>query len=294
MECRVGAFCKGVLFVSFCFAGVLFAKKATLTECVDPRNFTPAQKQVLVYAYRYGLKDNLGYELAAIAWKESCAGMYRVNFNEPSAGIYHAYIPHVLKLYNERDTSFMQGVYGDLLIKDQNFASRVALDTLVSWKRINKGNLKDMIKSYHRGLRWQKSEHFDQMANEYYEDIVAKIKTLQSVMPALEEAVDSTKKSAPKPIPAIHHEEIHHENPIRPEPKIIQSKALPKIALNTAHSTHKSLSSRKRQKSRPHYSNTPQKPQHSTTTHPQPSSGKTPKNSKDANSIILMQESPVF
>lgn len=259
MECRVGAFCKGVLFVSFCFAGVLFAKKATLAECVDPRNFTPAQKQVLVYAYRYGLKDNLGYELAAIAWKESCAGM-RVNFNEPSAGIYHAYIPHILKLYNERDTSFMQGVYGDLLIKDQNFASRVALDTLVSWKRINKGNLKDMIKSYHRGLRWQKSEHFDQMANEYYEDIVAKIKTLQSVMPALEEAVDSTKKSAPKPIPAIHHEEIHHENPIRPEPKIIQSKALPKIALNTAHSTHKSLSSRKRQKSRPHYSNTPKSP----------------------------------
>ncbi|WP_240329537.1 hypothetical protein [Helicobacter suis] len=280
----MGAFYKGVLFVSFCFVSVLLAKKATLAECVDPRNFTPAQKQILVYAYRYGLKDNLGYELAAIAWKESCAGMYRVNFNGPSAGIYHAYLPYVLKLYNERDTSFMQGVYGDLLIRDQNFASRVALDTLVSWKRINKGNLKDMIKSYYRGLRWQKNEHIDQIANEYYEDIVAKIKTLQSVMPTLEEVVDST-KSTPKAVPAIHHEENHHENLIGSE-----SKVLPKIALNTAHPTHKPRPSHKKQKSS---TRTPPKSSYSTHTK-QPSSGKTPKNSKDANSIILMQESPVF
>ncbi|CRF41513.1 hypothetical protein [Helicobacter ailurogastricus] len=273
------------LLAFVCLSNSLSAghKEASLAECIDPRHFNAFQKRILVYAYRYGFKENLGYELAAIAWKESCAGMYRVDFSDPSAGIYHAYIPDVLKRYNERDTRFMQSVYGDLLIKDQNFASKVALDTLISWKRIHKGDLKDMIKSYHKGLRWQKNEHIDQSANEYYQDILTKIKTLQSMMPALEKSVDEDQAT---PLQTAKHE--HKDETIQAQPQL---ELQPQIV-----STSKPRSQTRR-KPRPHKSAkhpthhaTPKPPESKDKTH----TGKTPKNSKDANEIILMQESPVF
>ncbi|BEG57678.1 hypothetical protein NHP21005_13660 [Helicobacter sp. NHP21005] len=266
-----------------------------MAECVDPRHFNADQKRILVYAYRYGFKENLGYELAAIAWKESCAGMYRVDFNDPSAGIYHAYVPGVLKLYNERNTRFMQSVYGDLLIKDKNFASKVALDTLISWKRTNKGDLKNMIKSYRKGLRWQKNEHIDQIANEYYQDIVAKIKTLQSLMPSLEESVDEAQA---KPLrTATHEHEDKHEESVQmqPEPQIAPPPPLP---APKHHSTHKNTHHHSTHKTI-HHKNTKNPPKHHSTYKYTPPkdrthTGKTPKNSKEADKIILMQESPVF
>ncbi|GMB95809.1 hypothetical protein NHP22001_03980 [Helicobacter sp. NHP22-001] len=258
-----------------------------MAECVDPHKFSLAQKRILVYAYRYGFKDNLGYELAAIAWKESCAGMYRVDFSDPSAGIYHAYIPDVLKLYNERDTRFMQSVYGDLLIKDKNFASRVALDTLISWKRIHKGDLKDMIKSYYKGLRWQKNERIDQIADEYYQDIVAKIKTLQGMMPTLEESVDEIRAA---PLQTTEYTKYAHASKevaqMQPEPQIAPTPKphnTPKKHYNP-HPHHKLKPTTRAHQSAPKYT----EPRDKTHT------GKTPKNSKDANKIILMQESPVF
>ncbi|BCZ17817.1 hypothetical protein NHP190003_10990 [Helicobacter sp. NHP19-003] len=251
----------------------------------------------MVYAYRYGFKENLGYELAAIAWKESCAGMYRVDFNDPSAGIYHAYIPGVLKLYNERDTRFMQSVYGDLLIKDENFASKVALDTLISWKRTHKGDLKDMIKSYRKGLRWQKNEHINQIANEYYQDIVAKIKTLQGLMPALEKSVDEAQA---QPLQAVVKHAHEHEESAQAsaQPELEPQIAPPSLpAPKPHHSTHRKTTSHHSTSRHKSTKSTP-KPHHSAPNHDasknKTHTGKTPQNSKDANKIILMQEAPVF
>ncbi|WP_231630354.1 hypothetical protein [Helicobacter heilmannii] len=285
-------------FYLYCPLNASHVKKASLAECVAPRNFNPAQKRVLVYAYRYGFKENLGYELAAIAWKESCAGMYRVDFSGPSAGIYHAYIPDVLKRYNERDTRFMQSVYGSLLIKDENFASRVALDTLIGWKRTHKGNLKDMIKSYHNGLRWQKNEHIDQIANEYYQDIVAKIKTLQSMMPALEKSVDETQATPLQADNSPHKEGVKTlaaKPELEPEPEIAPPPPLP---APKHHSTHKPSRHHNTHKNT-HHKNTKTAPKHhnaykDTLPKDRTHTGKTPKNSKEADKIILMQESPVF
>ncbi|WP_120946055.1 MULTISPECIES: hypothetical protein [Helicobacter] len=255
-----------VLAGVFGVLGVLNAQKADLAECNDPLKFNDQQKEVLVYAYRYGFKQNLGYELAAIAWKESCAGMYRINFGDPSAGIYHAYIPNVLKLYNERDTRFMQNVYGDLLIRDKAFASKVALDTLISWRRTHKGDLKNMIKSYHKGLRWQKSDYLNQSADEYYQDILAKIKILQSVMPALQQSVDENKPSEKRTIYAqsqTHPVQIHSKPKPKPTPK----------KHHTPTRQHKKPPAHAKPKP------TPQMPH---------------KKRAEDNSIFLMQEAPVF
>lgn len=155
-------------------------------ECNALPKMSLAQKKVLLYAYSFGKKRHLGYTLAAIAWHESCAGEFRVNFSDPSAGAYHAYIPVVIKGYsNYQDTAFMRNVVGELLIADMKFASRVALDNLLYWQKVHKNNLKYMIKSYNKGYSWQKDRHKNKMANAYFKSITTKISALQSYMPKL-------------------------------------------------------------------------------------------------------------
>ncbi|WP_104761036.1 hypothetical protein [Helicobacter cetorum] len=152
---------------------------AAMTKCDNIKEFNSKQKEVLRFAYQFGSKENLGYELASIAWKESCAGTYRVNFSDPSAGIYHAYIPSVLKSYGHKDSPFLRNVMGELLIQNNTFASEVALKELIYWKTRYNGDLKNMIKSYNKGSRWERNQKSNEDAEKYYEDIQDKIKHLK-------------------------------------------------------------------------------------------------------------------
>ncbi|MCQ2865636.1 hypothetical protein JT176_01020 [Helicobacter pylori] len=150
-----------------------------MTNCDNLKDFNAKQKEVLKAAYQFGSKENLGYEMAGIAWKESCAGTYKINFSDPSAGIYHAYIPSVLKSYGHNNSPFLRNVMGELLIKDDAFASEVALKELLYWKTRYHDNLKDMIKSYNKGSRWERSEKSNAEAEKYYEEIQDKIRRLK-------------------------------------------------------------------------------------------------------------------
>lgn len=148
--------------------------------CVNIEKFDKDQIQTIRYAYHYGKKHNLGFTMAAIAWKESCAGLYRINFEDPSAGIYHAYLPNVIKRhYKKRNTSFRRNAVAERLIRDPEFASQIALEELLYWKKIRKGNWKEIIKSYNKGFSWEKNHLRNQMAESYYEDISKKIAILQ-------------------------------------------------------------------------------------------------------------------
>ncbi|WQU08458.1 hypothetical protein KVC75_06645 [Helicobacter pylori] len=153
--------------------------KVMMTNCDNIKNFNAKQKEVLKAAYQFGSKENLGYEMAGIAWKESCAGTYKINFSDPSAGIYHAYIPSVLKSYGHNNSPFLRNVMGELLIKDDAFASEVALKELLYWKTRYHDNLKDMIKSYNKGSRWEKNEKANADAEKYYEEIQDRIRRLK-------------------------------------------------------------------------------------------------------------------
>ncbi|MGL2607583.1 hypothetical protein ACQJ59_04575 [Helicobacter pylori] len=153
--------------------------KVMMTNCDNIKDFNAKQKEVLKAAYQFGSKENLGYEMAGIAWKESCAGTYKINFSDPSAGIYHAYIPSVLKSYGHNNSPFLRNVMGELLIKDDAFASEVALKELLYWKTRYHDNLKDMIKSYNKGSRWERSEKSNAEAEKYYEEIQDKIRRLK-------------------------------------------------------------------------------------------------------------------
>ncbi|MCQ2701938.1 hypothetical protein JT228_06180 [Helicobacter pylori] len=150
-----------------------------MTNCDNIKDFNAKQKEVLKAAYQFGSKENLGYEMAGIAWKESCAGTYKINFSDPSAGIYHAYIPSVLKSYGHNNSPFLRNVMGELLIKDDAFASEVALKELLYWKTRYHDNLKDMIKSYNKGSRWEKNEKSNADAEKYYEEIQDRIRRLK-------------------------------------------------------------------------------------------------------------------
>ncbi|MDU9772424.1 hypothetical protein RGC36_02565 [Helicobacter pylori] len=153
--------------------------KVMMTNCDNIKDFNAKQKEVLKAAYQFGSKENLGYEMASIAWKESCAGVYKINFSDPSAGVYHSYIPSVLKSYGHNDSPFLRNVMGELLIKDDAFASEVALKELLYWKTRYHDNLKDMIKSYNKGSRWEKNEKSNADAEKYYEDIQDRIRRLK-------------------------------------------------------------------------------------------------------------------
>ncbi|MCQ2928483.1 hypothetical protein JT089_01430 [Helicobacter pylori] len=153
--------------------------KVMMTNCDNLKDFNAKQKEVLKAAYQFGSKENLGYEMAGIAWKESCAGVYKINFSDPSAGIYHSYIPSVLKSYGHNNSPFLRNVMGELLIKDDAFASEVALKELLYWKTRYHDNLKDMIKSYNKGSRWEKNEKSNAEAEKYYEEIQDRIRRLK-------------------------------------------------------------------------------------------------------------------
>ncbi|WQX51674.1 hypothetical protein KVM27_04905 [Helicobacter pylori] len=153
--------------------------KVMMTNCDNLKDFNAKQKEVLKAAYQFGSKENLGYEMAGIAWKESCAGVYKINFSDPSAGVYHSYIPSVLKSYGHNDSPFLRNVMGELLIKDDAFASEVALKELLYWKTRYHDNLKDMIKSYNKGSRWEKNEKSNADAEKYYEETQDRIRRLK-------------------------------------------------------------------------------------------------------------------
>lgn len=153
-------------------------------KCGSVYSFSEDQKEIIAYAYNYGKPYGLGYTLAAIAWHESCAGEYRMNFADPSAGIYHALIPGVLRRYQMlKDNGFNRNVIGELLVRDDEFASRVALDELLYWDKVRNGNWKDMIKSYNKGFSWEKSARANQFAENYYENVRQKREILQDYLP---------------------------------------------------------------------------------------------------------------
>lgn len=182
-------FLRTIAFSALCCAcGITAAQGVNATfpkvECTHLHRFSKAQKDHLIYAYNFGAPKGMGYTMAAIAWQESCAGVYMINFSDPSAGIYHAHIPVVLKYYSGyKDTAFTRNVMGQLLINDRKFASQVALDSLLYWQRYHKGNYKNIIKSYNKGFKWEKDRASNKLAESYYLGISKKVRALESFIP---------------------------------------------------------------------------------------------------------------
>lgn len=187
---------KWILLVALliCWANALPLDKIR-GKCVLPSEFNHKQKATIIKALNYGLKSGYGYTMAAIAWKESCAGEYRINLSDPSAGIYHAYIPGVIKKNNEEDNSFMRNMVAELLIRDDDYASKLAIEELLYWHKVRGGDWQKVVKSYNKGFSWEKDAQRNKMANDYYEDITKRVKILKNYIPKISSSLAKKAKN---------------------------------------------------------------------------------------------------
>jgi len=165
-----------ILLIVLLFAGAGAKNLEIKNMCSsDIDSFTTYQKEIIRKSYEYGSSYGLGSTLAAIAWQESCAGVYLVNFQDPSAGVFHAYIPNILKKYqNLSDNGFTANMVGQKLINDFEFSAKEAIAELLYWKKIHNGNLENMIKSYNKGFSWEKSSSAASKAENYYSSVNSK------------------------------------------------------------------------------------------------------------------------
>lgn len=161
--------------------GVLHAETVQfINRCTgNIDEMTLDQKEVLLRSYHFGKPHGLGYTLAAIAWQESCAGEYKINFDDPSAGVFHTYIPGVFHRHPElKKNGFMENTIGQKLIDDFRFAAAETLRELQYWQRQNK-TWKATVKSYNKGSKWKRDSTTNTKAEKYYTRLASKISALK-------------------------------------------------------------------------------------------------------------------
>lgn len=171
------------LFLMLCLS--LFAKGEDVCANID--RFNEKQLENIRYAYHYGKKYELGFILGAIAWKESCAGLYRLNMQDPSAGNYHTILNLAIQIERiiqgkpkkKKIGKFEQNVMAERLICDREFASRIALYQLKEWKKLRNNNLKEMLKSYNGGNRWLTNKESNQKVEKYADEILKRASVIK-------------------------------------------------------------------------------------------------------------------
>lgn len=136
--------------VSLCVA---FSSQAE-SYCGDIADMSVEQQVTLARSYQYGEPYNLGYTLSAIAWKESLAGKYKINYSDPSFGVYHNVIHQVAR--REGVTGgFAKNQLAQRLVDDDEYAASQAIAELQSWLRYHKGDLYKSWASYNAGTDYE-------------------------------------------------------------------------------------------------------------------------------------------
>ena len=123
-----------------------------------------AQRSYLQFSYVYGAPYGFGYTLAAIAMRESMLGLYKINLQDPSAGLYHVTTDKVIRHFNWVDTPFNHNRAAQLMMEDPVLSAYLAVQELKLWQRVHgKGNWRKIWASYNGGTR----------GNAAYGDIIA-------------------------------------------------------------------------------------------------------------------------
>lgn len=144
------------LFVSL----VAAQSTASSLEEEEFNAFTVEQMEVLCKAYELGKPFDLGHTMAAIAWQESMAGVYLVNMQDPSAGVFHNNLKSVLARHEElQDTNWQRNRIAQKLIDDIEFSGAEALAELEYWRSIHgKYAWFEVWRSYNGGFAYLKPE----------------------------------------------------------------------------------------------------------------------------------------
>jgi len=164
-------------------------EKLSEDKCSSIEVFSDKQIEYIISSYILGKPYNLEYVLPAIAWQESCLGLYKLNMYDPSAGLYHAYLPSVMARHKGlKNTKFNRNKIAQMLVNDDLFAASEAINELKFWSNfylINKKDyknqsLKDLvIKSYNRGIRWHRYSKDNKSAKRYLKQVLLKIEKIK-------------------------------------------------------------------------------------------------------------------
>lgn len=162
--------------------GSLFASEAEIINNYYQRleQLSNEQIKVMIYSYQVGVEYNLGYSLAAIAWKESDFGRYLLNLSDGKYGSFGVY--HVLLEYaaarNKLKTSWERSRYAEKLMLDMELCAQEAISELLFWnKRYRKQehSLLRALAAYNAG-----GKNINSPAGKLYaEDAMLRIKALQ-------------------------------------------------------------------------------------------------------------------
>jgi len=102
--------------------------------------------ELLKKTYYNGSKINLGLTLAAILWQESDINRIKINFNDPSCGAFHKWLPGFARQLGISRTVHN---YNNLCSKlvNFNYSLYIALNDL--------NNLKEQVKIKNKNLKWR-------------------------------------------------------------------------------------------------------------------------------------------
>ncbi len=135
------------------------------------------QLEILSKTFQYGKNFDREYTLTAIVWQESKFGKYKMNLNDPSCGIAHAFLPSVADRIGLKRNFWNYSRLCENLIEDIDFALYHSYRELMFWTEYwkNKG-VKNIwshsVASYNAGSNYQKGQR-------YLNDIKKKIKALK-------------------------------------------------------------------------------------------------------------------
>ena len=122
--------------------------------------------------YEFGKPYDLGYSLAAIAWKESNVGKFMINLQDPSCGFFHNNINTVMSRRGITDTPFNRNVLCQKLINDVPYSASEAVAELAYWRTVHKTNYTKIWASYNAGWSYTNGLNYSQ-------DIKNRIKVLK-------------------------------------------------------------------------------------------------------------------
>lgn len=155
-----------------------FKSKHEFRQYCSKHTFNHRQKNTLKTSYILGKKHGLGFSLAAIAWKESLAGEYIINVNDPSFGVHHILISTASKRANVKGIA--RNKLAVAIMKDIRLSASFAVQELLFWKKYIKGQDRNWINiwaAYNGGHGYKK-----RIPNKYGRDIEKKIKWLRQCL----------------------------------------------------------------------------------------------------------------
>jgi len=163
---------KAILLVVL--SSVLSVSNASQQACpaLAAEGFTEGQVSIMYQAFQIGKQKDMSYSLAAIAWKESSAGKYMINLQDPSAGVFHITMINALAYLKWENTNFNRNRAAQLLVEDFQLSAEFAMINLQFWKDHYGNNWHKIWASYNSGYNWSNGV-------EYSNDVASKIQKIK-------------------------------------------------------------------------------------------------------------------